>query len=219
MQDDLHQVCAETLAMVSAGNQPSATKLAQFCDDATQAIQQSVPRTIKAAGERQPVLIFTDGAWEQGRAGIGAVLLDMALDFRAVLAGAVPAPLIEVWRKLVGDHLICQIELYVMVAIRWFYRDELRDRRTLWFVVDNDAARYSLIKGLSPSPTMRTLVREFYFWEIGFPTFSWIERVPSFSNIPDGPSRGDALAALNLLGKDSCQELPHPPELLTKLLA
>ena len=66
-----------------------------------------------------------------------------------------------------------------MVALRWEHKLLFHNRRTLWFV-DNDAARYALIKGVSPSPTMRILVREFYSYEVEYPSHHWIERVPVF---------------------------------------
>jgi hypothetical protein len=89
------------------------------------------------------------------------------------------------------------------------FRDLLKDRRTLWWV-DNEAARFSTIKGLSPSVTMRTLVREFYSLDLSHPMFSWIERVPSFSNPADGPSRSAPEQIMALLGVDTCMNsLPN----------
>ena len=53
------------------------------------------------------------------------------------------------------------VELYVMVSLRWQLKDLLCDRRSIWRV-DNNAARFALIKGLSSSRTMRFLAREFW---------------------------------------------------------
>ena len=115
-------------------------------------------------------MIFTDGAWEDGRAGIGAVIIDLSTNFSVVLEGSVPDPLLQMWLREVGDQLICQIELYTMVVIRWVYASLLQGRRTIWWV-DNDAARYSLIKGSSSSLTMKDLCREFYRHEAVAPNF------------------------------------------------
>ena len=103
-----------------------------------------------------------------------------------------------------------------MVLLRWQFRDWLCNRRSIWWV-DNDAARYCVIKGLSPSETMKNLVREFYAVDTTSPTFSWIERVPSFSNAADGPSRGQCQEVLDLLGLPSVTEFEHPNELLRRL--
>ena len=54
---------------------------------------------------------------------------------------------------------------------------------------------------------------------LDFPTFSWIERVPSFSNPADDPSRQKREAVCRLLGIEQCLEFIHPPELLNRLTA
>ena len=63
-------------------------------------------------------------------------------------------------------------------------------RRTLWWD-NNDAARYALIKGISPSLAMRILVRSFYHFE----------------------------ETLGLLGISKYEVIEHPKELVGKLLA
>lgn len=116
------------------------------------------------------------------------------------------------------EILICQIELYAMVALRWSLSHLFLNRRTLWWV-DNDAARYALIKGVSPSLVMKQLVRLFYQFEVEAPTYSWIERIPSSSNPADGPSRGSPQETMKLLGISKCETFSHPSELVEKLLA
>ena len=75
-----------------------------------------------------------------------------------------------------------------MVAIRWQLGEWLSGRRSIWWV-DNEAARHCLIKGVSGSKSMQRLCRAFYDLEALHPTFSWFERVPSYSNPADAPSR------------------------------
>ena len=160
---------------------------------------------------------FVDGCWEKDFAGIGAVIIDTASGQRVDSKGTVPPALIRKWRGMVGEHLKCQIELYVMVLLRWQLNDWLRNRRSVWWV-DNDAARYCVIKGLSPSETMKNLVREFYAVDTTSPSFSWIERAPSSSNAADGPSRGQWQEVLELLGLPSVTDFEHPNELLRRLV-
>jgi hypothetical protein len=179
-------------------------------------LQAATPRRIDVTSERQPILVFTDGCWEKGYAGIGAVLIDLASGRRAVCRGVVPEVLLERWKGMVGEHVICQIELYVMVLVRWVFKQWLCNRRTIW-CVDNDAARFCVIKGLSPSLSMKTLIREFYAVDAQDPTYSWVERVPSLSNVADGPSRNDCSEALELLGIDTITDFEHPNELLGRL--
>lgn len=212
----LHQVCAELMAFGTKAASFQGECFKKFCDYAIGAISQSQPREIRVGGERCPILIFTDGAWEDGRAGIGAVVIDAVAGYAEVFHGVVPDELLKAWGKVVGEFLICQIELYIMVLIRWTFRERLTNRRAIWWV-DNDAARFALIKGMSPSLTMRDLVREFYRFENTDPSFGWIERVPSFSNPADGPSRSQPGETLELLGLSESRRLEHPPDLLRKL--
>ena len=55
------------------------------------------------------------------------------------------------------------------------------------------------IKGGSGSHTMRALVEAFDASDLKFPCIYWIDRVPSYSNVADGPSRGDSSEALELM--------------------
>ena len=75
-------------------------------------------------------------------------------------AGESPSGLRDIWVHQLGDHIRCQLELYVMVAIRWRLTQLLSGRRVIWWV-DNDAARFALIKGQSLSQSMNLLVRIF----------------------------------------------------------
>eukprot|EP00435_Cladocopium_sp_Y103_P020793 s3081_g5.t1 len=175
----LHQVCAEVMALACNKANSRMKDLGGSCDYAAATLANCKPRSLSAFSEKRPVIIFTDGAWETGKAGIGAVIVDTATNQRLVLAGLVPAVLLNSWKTLVGDQLICHIELYTMVVVRWMLRDTPKDRRSIWWV-DNDAARYAVIKGISPSYTMRLLVREFYAFEETHPTCSWVERALLF---------------------------------------
>ena len=79
----------------------------------------------------RPILIFTDASWENQTAGLGAVVIDSASGRIAVYCGQAPETLKRHWLKEVGDHLICQLELYVMVGLRWSLKNLLHNRRTI----------------------------------------------------------------------------------------
>ena len=101
----------------------------------------------------------------------------------------VSSPIVAKWCQEVGDHIICQIELYAMVCIRKMLAARLVGRRSVFFV-DNDSARYSVIKGRSGSESMCLLAHAFHELDDHAPTYWWIARAPSFSNPSDAPSRG-----------------------------
>ncbi|CAJ1408832.1 unnamed protein product [Effrenium voratum] len=211
----LHQVCAELLQM---GGSNDAEQVASLVDYAVSILSISKPREISIGREKRPLVIFTDGAWDNGVGGLGVVVVDTATDERLVLSGSVPQKLINYWKVKVGEQLICQIELFAVLWARWRFRDLIRDRRTI-FWIDNESARFSLIKGVSPSLTMQCLVREFYLMDVEHPAFSWFERVPSSSNVADAPSRRDPEAACSLLGISNWEEIAVPEELTQALFA
>ena len=214
----LHQVCAEVMGLSGGPLKRSSMDVRSFCDFAISTLQAAKPRELCSGSEKRPLLIFTDGCWEQSFAGIGAVIVDVATGFRVVCSGEVPPLLLERWKQLVGDFIICQIELYVLVVVRWQFRQLLHNRRSLWWV-DNDSARYCAIKGLSPSRAMRDLIREFYSMDMDWPTYSWIERVASSSNPSDAPSRHECAGLLAHLGLNSVTPFEHPKELIERLVA
>ncbi len=61
-------------------------------------------------------------------------------------------------------------------------------RRVLFFI-DNDSARFALIKQASPSVKSRELLWACSTVEARVLCLPWYARVPSASNIGDGPSR------------------------------
>ena len=127
------------------------------------------------------------------------MLLDESSGSRVVVQDQVPEGLLSLWKGLVGDQLICQIELLAMVLVRWQWKHELHNRKVLLFV-DNNTARGGTVKGRSSSPTMDDLIKAFYSIEVHLPSFWWIERVPSKSNPADEPSRMEGRAAADRWG-------------------
>ena len=209
------QLCNELLSLGNPVVRSTTSQVKSVCSYAVEVLKCSAPRVVKCGLEKSPILVFTDGSWEKGEAGIGAVVLDQYTETRRVFAGVVEEPLIELWTKQT-KHIICQIELYTMVLIRWLLKDFMRDRRCIFFV-DNEAARFAAIKGSSDSATMKSLVRAFLAYDLTHPVFAWIERVASASNPADPPSRGKPLEACRMLGVDSWEPLSAPPELIKYL--
>ena len=120
-----------------------------------------------------------------------------------VFAGSVPDSIVELWIAEMGSPedpaLICQIELYAVVLLRFLLQGMLSNRRVLIFV-DNDTSRFCLIRGLSKSSAMSRLIVAFDSLDSFCAMVYWLERVVSFSNIADGPSRGSSDEALMLVG-------------------
>ena len=150
-----------------------------WCRDLRTALVESPPRIIDVRSSDQSILVFTDGS----------VIIDEANSFRLVIEDVVSPDLLAVWKDIVGEQLICQIELLAVVLTRWELIDHMAGRRVLLFI-DNDAARAAILKGTSKSISMFSLVEAFYGAENQKPSYWWTERVPSSSNPGDEPSRG-----------------------------
>ena len=162
-------------------------------------------------------VIYTDGALDSERAIWGAIVVDTLTSTRLCFAGAVPTLLLDDWETLVGDQLICQIERFAVLCIRWRMRHLLKGQRLISFI-DNEPCRYALIKGRSASdPLFRTSHARAYMGA-AMPCFSWYERIPSYSNPADLPSRQKAPEACHLWNLQIAGDIVLPPELLTAIV-
>ena len=144
----LRYACFKILGLVEKGKSQSEP-LMKWCEEVLVLLQSVQPRTVPVAINTKTVLIFTDGAWENGVGGLGAVLLDESTGSRLVVQDEVHQSLLNLWRDQVGEQLICQIELLAMVLVRWQWMRELHNRRVLLFV-DNNSARGEPSKAVRP---------------------------------------------------------------------
>ena len=101
-------------------------------------------------------------------AGIGLAAHDCFSGAGWVYEGFVPSDLLEHWKAEVGEQLICEIELFAILASMLELTSILQSRRIVWWV-DNDAARSVLIKGASKSWAMHSLARIFTEIDREFP--------------------------------------------------
>eukprot|EP00439_Symbiodinium_sp_Y106_P024391 s3279_g2.t6 len=151
------------------------------------------PRTLTASWREPPFLLFTDGALEQSaslgcEASIGAVLFPPGHGRAQVFGCAVPEPVLAHWRAAGSHHVIGIVELYAIVVALRHWRRLLRGRRTIVFV-DNWSALDVMVRGNGDVATWRELLLTLENPEENVVSCLWIARVPSKSNISDGPSR------------------------------
>jgi hypothetical protein len=126
----------------------------------------------------------------------------------------VPDSMVHLWTEEVGSQIICQIELYAYLAARCEYRRLFHNRGVIAWV-DNEAARFAASKGAAQSPSLTAMARVIQQIEISHPAIVWIERVCSYSNPADKPSRKQCQAAAQLYG---ATHDPTPIKLVTKIL-
>ena len=108
---------------------------------------------MSSSGLTASILIFTDAASEDGVASWGYVFVDPASGIAEVSGGTIPQMLVSCWQELAGKQVITQAEAFVVFVARKHYELVIRQRRVIFFV-DNEAARYSLIHGSSPSVSL-----------------------------------------------------------------
>ena len=152
-------------------------------------LETSIPRDIGC--KTGPVhYLYTDGAAEPNNVSVscGAVLFpfhDRPLTFGFRLVEAVVSKLCD------GNpqrQIITQVELYPVLVARLLWSDLFLGAR-VWIFIDNDAARQSLIKGWSDSPSSNELLNRVALHEATHPYHVWYARVPSWSNPADAASR------------------------------
>ena len=114
----------------------------------------------------------------------------------------VPESWVQHWTKVAGEQTNSQVEMWALVSVRWCLRKLLHGRRFIEWI-DNEAARVSAIKSNSPSVSMKVLARILADLEINWPSFSWKERVCSFSNPADLPSREKLEVAMRQYNLDN----------------
>ena len=191
--------------LTTEGHKASPEQIEQLCAWTHAMVGTLKPKRLDPEGVAKPVLVFTDAAYENGVATWGIVVIDPATEVRTALGGEIPASLVDAWHSLGSDQVITLAEAFAVLLARVVFRKTLTKRRALFFV-DNEGARYSLIKGVSPTLALLQIVQLFHFCSEEDQCLQWIERVPSKSNIADLPSRGQTELALRLLGGDAWTE-------------
>ena len=178
----------------------------KLCGQAVQSLKSishflvhAKPRTIQISDNVCPVCIFTDASYEEGKAQYGVVMFCDSKCYAS--SGFIPEAVVSRWRSEVGDQVICQAELYPIVLVKSNFCKLLSNRRCLYFI-DNDAARFGLVKMSSVSTASVQLIHLFYNIEAENPSYPWFARVPSASNPADEPSRGKLEATVSRFNAD-----------------
>jgi hypothetical protein len=178
-------------------------------------LAEAAPRRFSKSDIRVPVLVYTDGACEGedfSDVTIGAVILDPFTGTCEYFGLKVPKAILDVWKVDGQKQTIGQAEIFPVSLARHCWSKILDSRRALFFL-DNDAARLALIKARSPSVASNLLVRSFLLRDVRAPSWPWFGRVPSPSNIADGPSRLDYSSMGSYLNSKALGEIALPEDL------
>ena len=100
-----------------------------------------------------------------------------------------PEDRLSSWRQRASglvEQVIGQAEIFPVLASLRTWQLALRGRRVVVFI-DNDSARFSLIRRFSPVLVSMELIVEVGTEAARMSTCLWFERVPTLSNPADGP--------------------------------
>ena len=112
----------------------------------------------------------------------------------------VPSLVVERWKLAGGRQTIGQAELAPVLIAR-LTRAALLEGEHVVQWIDNDSARFALVRGYSPNLESSRLLTDIWVQECKLQCFSWFDRVSTFSNIGDKPSRLVFDRVLELGGK------------------
>lgn len=178
-----------TLLHILQSTRSADSQISEAADKLRHLVEQSRPREIACLHEGPPIIVFTDAAHEGTSAPVGAIVFDLAGGNPLVFDGIVPQEIVDKWKSKGSKQIISQAELFAVVCIRYNLRN-LFFRRKVIFFVDNESARFCIIRSVSSKNSMQVMSSFFHSVDIESETYHWIERVPSPSNPADLPTRG-----------------------------
>ena len=174
------------------------SELVHVTAEALNILMESKPRAIGAWNRCPPLLIFTDGAVEEGEDGVthGAVLVDPWKRCSFYFGDVIPKEFVSMWRRSGKRQVIAQAEIFPVLIAKATWKLHVQDRSVLWFL-DNEAGRMALVRNFSP------ILDNFFLLQLNarldntIPARHWYGRVPSRSNPADDASRLDFRAYRN----------------------
>ena len=134
--------------------------------------------------------VFTDGACEPSGTSVGGVLIDSDGRLVSHFGENVPQALTSLWALEGSEQHIAKAELLPLLLSYDLWRGSLSGCAVV-FYLDNDGSRHSIISGRSDSSLCQRIVDAILHCEAEMEVTPWYGRVPSISNVADGPSRLD----------------------------
>jgi hypothetical protein len=137
---------------------------------------------------------------------VGGVLFDAARpDVGPLYFGTkVDARIVRMWASGDKTQVIGQAELFPVWLAKLMWPERFAGRYNITFI-DNDSARYGLIRGYSPVMASARLINESWLEDARLSATSWFARVPTASNIADSPSRLDFSELERFTGSTFCK--------------
>lgn len=100
-----------------------------------------------------------------------------------------PEEIVNLLNPLEHETVIAELEALAALLSLHLFEGFLVEKDVVVFT-DNNAVLSALICGRSSNNVVRQVVNRAFMWEDRMGLLLWHERVPSSSNVADGPSRG-----------------------------
>ena len=213
----LRPATAVLLHILHGSGQSSGPQVSGAVARLKELIQKSRPREIACLHEGPPIIVFTDAAHENDLAPLGAIVFDTAGGNPLVFDGLVPQEIVDKWKSKGSKQIISQAELFAVVCIRSNLANLLFRRKVIFFV-DNESARFCIIRSVSSKNSMQILASHFHSVDVESETYHWIERVPSPSNPADLPTRGRTDELLQMFNATYAGKVDCPLQLRDQIL-
>ena len=156
-------------------------------------LESSVPRSVSVS-DSPSKLLFIDGACEPSidgglpKVSVGGVLFDSNGKGMKCFGETLPERVVKAWSNGHKRQLVFEAEvLPYLLALRLWY-DDLQHSNLLVFI-DNEAARQSWVRGYADSWYARCMIHQGTLLEAKAMANTYFCRVPTHSNVADGPSR------------------------------
>lgn len=199
MGHSVRLACRAFVSAISSGNRWNRQQVVRACNFTLDCISNLRSRCVDGRGEKRPVLIFTDAAFEGGVATYGVVVIDPISLRHEVFGGMTPQHLTDFWLQW-GSHVIAQAEAFAMLVARIACRPILHSRRVIFFV-DNESCRVLYFKALSNLQSLNRMVQLFHQNSEIDRAIMCIERMRNDSNIADLPNRGCQQQAAEIISR------------------
>ena len=151
-------------------------------------LREAPCRRIRALKVEDPCVVFTDGAYEDGIATVGAVVISPRAPQAHVISFQVPTELTNHWKRDGHEQVIAQAELLPVLLVKKQVKWAIQDARVLYFI-DNEGVKEALISGTTRSQSSRDMLVECMIEDSQNNSLPWYARIPSPSNLADAPSR------------------------------
>ena len=165
--------------------------------DVSERIEEAPPRLVDCHTD-ETCLMFTDAYFysEAKEGGIGGVLINKSGCITSWFGQKVSSTFCSSFMAEDQEQAIGELESFAVLTGLDLWKKQLSAKHMICFV-DNEGARYLILKGHSGNPTISKIVHNIALLEERYFILPWYSRVPTECNIADKPSRGIEHEALS----------------------